>query len=76
MLFCATDSVDEGTRFLVNLKNALEMRDVQKGNFEKYSETFGDEIRSEWEAMIEAWNNNCTQPNLYKEKEISKYFGW
>ena len=48
------------------------MRNQQKANFENYSETFGEEVRSEWKAMIEAWNKDRTQPNPYEEKEISE----
>ncbi|TFK16934.1 hypothetical protein FA15DRAFT_698625 [Coprinopsis marcescibilis] len=58
------------SRFAKNLKEAICMRKVQTENFNKFSETFSEEQKEEWTALIKAWNENRTKLNPYEDKEI------
>ena len=59
-----------GTDFLRALREAREMRTIQKRNFENYSSTFKPDLVAQWEKMVDAWDQDPSKPDPYEETTI------
>jgi hypothetical protein len=49
------------------------MRTKTRGSLEQFSARFSPNTISKWTAIIEAWDDDPTQPNPYADARSSKY---
>jgi hypothetical protein len=61
-----------GQEFLRHLKKAIKIDKKRTQLFEQFSATFQPNTIVAWEKLINAWRENCSQPNPYLEPSPCK----
>jgi hypothetical protein len=57
-----------------NLKEAVQMKNIQKDNFAEFDRKFPPEVTRKWEETVEAWEHNKSATNPYEETPVCKHF--